>query len=193
MFSTYLLFKTHQILGIWYNLDVEKAIQTKREIRKYDQSKDVSEQDIITILEAGRLGQSSKNRQPVRFIVIKDKGKLEQLSKCTYSGDFLPYASFGVAVITEDAKLPEIDSARAVQNMMLVAWNLGITSCWITNFWEKGLNLLGVPMNGRYRLITVIPFGYPHPDVIKPKGKRIRKPFHEVVFKESFDQPWKLE
>ena len=171
-------------------MDVEKAIKTKREIRKYDQTKEIDEKTIIKILEAGRLGQSSKNRQPVRFIVVCDKEKLFQLSKCTYSGDFLNQASFGVAIVTEDAKLPEIDSARAVQNMMLVAWSMGIGSCWITNFWEKGLEILDVPMNGRYKLITVIPFGYLHPDVIKPKGKRQRKEFHEIIFKESFNQPW---
>ena len=174
-------------------MDVEQAIRTKREIRKYDQTKEVDEGTIKKILEAGRLSQSSKNNQPVRYIVIKDKEKLFELSKCTYSGDFLTQASFGVAVVTEDAKLPEIDSARAVQNMMLQAWSLGIGSCWITNFWEKGLKILDIPMNGRYRLITVIPFGYLHPDVIKPKGKRLRKEFHEVVFKESFTQPWYTE
>ena len=173
-------------------MDVEQAIKTKREIRKYDQSKEVDEETIKKILEAGRLSQSSKNNQPVRYIVIQDKEKLSELSRCTYSGDFLTQASFGVAVVTEDAKLPEIDSARSVQNMMLQAWSLGVGSCWITNFWEKGLKILDVPMNGRYKLITVIPFGYLHSDVIKPKGKRIRKEFHEVVFKESFLNPWKV-
>lgn len=174
-------------------MDVEEAIKTKREIRQFDQTKEVDEETILRILEAGRLGPSSKNRQPVRYIVIRDKQKLLELSKCTYSGDFLPQASFGVAVVTEDAKLPEIDSARAVQSMMLLAWSLGIGSCWITNFWEKGLALLDVPMGGRYKLITVIPFGYLHPDILKPKGKRIRKDFAEVVFKESFSQPWVKE
>lgn len=173
-------------------MDVEKAVRTKREIRKYDETRDVPESDIIKILEAGRVAPSSKNFQPVRYFVIRDKQKLLELSKCTYSGDFLVHASFGVAIVTEDAKLPDIDSARAVQNMMLVAWGMGIGSCWITNFWEKGLLTLGLPMNGRFRLITVIPFGYPHPDVAKPKRKKIRKEFHEVVFKESIDHPWHL-
>lgn len=173
-------------------MDVETAIRTKREIRKFNQEKKVNEIEILKILEAGRLAPSSKNRQPVRYVVIQKKETLEKLSKCTYSGDFLVTASFGVAVVTEDAKLPAIDSARAVQNMMLLAWSMGIGSCWITNFWEKGLEILGFPMNGRYRLITVIPFGYPHSEVAKPKGKKIRKEFHEVVFKEHSSQPWKI-
>jgi nitroreductase len=93
-------------------MEVEKAIKTKRDIRKYDQTKQVNDTDLLKILEAGRLAQSSKNYQPVRFIVIRDKNKLEGLSKCTYSGDFLTEASVGIAIVTEDAKLPEIDSAR---------------------------------------------------------------------------------
>ena len=67
-------------------MDVEKAIKTKREIRKYDETRDISETDILKILEAGRLSPSSKNNQPVRFVVIKDKQKLLELSKYTYSG-----------------------------------------------------------------------------------------------------------
>ena len=58
------------------------------------------------------------------------------------------------------AKLPEIDGARAVQNMVLVAWEMGIGSCWVTNFYEDGVkDLLGVPQ--RMKLVTVMPFGYP--------------------------------
>lgn len=174
-------------------MEIERAIRTRRAIRKYDQERSVSDDVLYQILEAGRLGPSSKNSQPVRFVVVRDKDKILKLSEMTYTGGYLPSASVAVAVITKDAKLPEIDAARAVQNMVLRAWDLGVGTCWITNFWEKGLELLGVPMNGRYRLITVLPFGYPHPDVSKPKGKRLRKSLDEVVSYETLGNPWTRE
>lgn len=44
-------------------------IQTRRSIRKYKPAP-VSEEDIKTILQAGILAPSSKNRQPWKFIVV---------------------------------------------------------------------------------------------------------------------------
>jgi nitroreductase len=81
------------------------------------------------------------------------------------------------------AKLPEIDGARAVQNMVLVAWELGISSCWVTNFYEDGVkDLLGVPQ--RMKLVTVMPFGYP--TELKTKRKKVRRPLDEIVHYERF-------
>lgn len=170
-------------------MDVETAIKTRRAIRMFDDTP-VPEEVVTRILEAGRLAPSSKNSQPVRMIVIRDRNKLKRLSKMTYSGDYLASAPLAIAIITEDAKLPNVDAARAVQNMVIVAWSLGIGCVWITNFWEKGKEVLGVPMTGKFRLITVIPFGYPHPSVQRPHRKRIRLQLEEVAFNEEWGRPW---
>ena len=171
-------------------MDVYTTIKTRRAIRKFD-DRPIDDKTLLKILEAGRLAPSSKNSQPVRFIIVRNKDKLRELSKMTYTGDYLPDAPVAIAVITEEAKLADVDAARAVQNMVLQAWELGIGSVWITNFWEKGKEILGVPMTGKYRLITVIPFGYPHPSVQKPRGKRLRLPLEEVAFNEEWKKSWK--
>ncbi|MHA2364646.1 MAG: nitroreductase family protein [Candidatus Hodarchaeales archaeon] len=167
-------------------MEINKIIKTRRAIRKFS-DQPVPEQTLKIILEAGHLAPSSKNSQPVKFIIIRDKEKLRMISDCTYSGDFLPLAPVGIAVITKDAKLPETDAARAIQNMVLQAWELNIGTCWITNFWgDKVKQILKVPSTGNYRLITVMPFGYPHSDVVKPKGKRQRKSYNDVVYTEEY-------
>jgi nitroreductase len=170
-------------------VDVETAIKTRRAIRFFD-DEPIPTEIVTRILDAGRLAPSSKNSQPVRMIVIRNREQLKKISKMTYSGDFIAQAQFAIAIITKDAKLPELDAARAVQNMILMAWSLGIGSVWVTNFWEKGKEILGVPMTGRYRLITVIPFGYPHPNAQQPRGKRIRHKLEEVAFNEEWGIPW---
>jgi len=83
----------------------------------------------------------------------------------------------------DGAKLPEIDGARATQNMVLAAWSMGIGSCWVTNFYDDGVkDLLGVPQ--RMKLVTVMPFGYPTEP--KTTRKKIRKPLNEIVHYEKF-------
>lgn len=167
-------------------LDVEDAIRKRRAIRRFKPDP-IPDEILCRILEAGRLAPSSKNSQPWHFIVIRNKETLKELAKCTYTGEFLPSAPVAIAVILENAKL-ESDAARAIQNMVLVAWKYGIGTCWITNFWDKAKAILGVPMTGNFKLVTVLPFGY-IPEDEKPRGKKKRKSLKEIAHEERFGNP----
>lgn len=173
--------KSYKINLLFIYMNVLKAIRTKREVRNY-LHKEVPLENILKILEAGRLAQSSKNTQPWHFIVIRNKEKLKKISETTPTGKHIANASFAIALFMENAKLPEIDGTRAMQNMMLAAWELGIGSCWVANFNEKEVKkILKVPES--LKLITVVPFGYP---ADKPKGKKIRKSLEEITHWEYF-------
>ncbi len=159
-------------------MEVIEAIKTNLAVREFKPDK-VPKDTILKILEAGRLAHSSKNTQPWRFILIDDKDKLLLLSKTTPTGAHIANAAFAIALFTENAKLPEVDGARAMEDMMLVAWSLGVGSCWVTNFEEKKVKqILEVPKE--WRLITVAPFGYP----VNParKGKKRRKALEEIAY-----------
>lgn len=167
-------------------MDTFTCIRTRREIRDY-LDKPIPNETLQRILEAGRLAPSSKNSQPWHFIVIKDRMTLKKISELTPTGAHIAKAALAIVVLMDAAKLPEIDGARAVQNMVLEAWEMGVGSCWVTNFYEDGVkDLLDVPQ--RMKLVTVMPFGYP----IEPKTKRkkTRKPLNEIVHYERFGQPF---
>jgi nitroreductase len=165
-------------------LDTFTCIRTRREIRDY-LDKPIPDDSLQRILEAGRLAPSSKNSQPWHFVVIKNKDTLKKISNLTPTGAHLAIAPLAIAVLMENAKLPEIDGARAIQNMVLAAWEIGIGACWITNFYEDGVkDVLGAPQ--RMKLISVIPFGYPAEQ--KTARKKMRKPLAEIVHYERFVQ-----
>jgi nitroreductase len=158
------------------------CIRTRREIREYA-DRDIPDEVLQKILEAGRLAPSSKNSQPWHFVVIKSKETLGKIAKLTPTGAHIAAAPLAIAVVMDAAKLPEIDGARAIQNMVLAAWDLGVGSCWITNFYDDAVkDLLNAPQ--RMKLITVMPFGYPIE--YKTRRKRIRKPLSEIVHSERF-------
>ena len=164
-------------------VDALRCIRTRREIRDY-LDKPIPQECIDQILEAGRLAPSSKNSQPWHFIVIRDRGTLSKISDLTPTGKHIAKAPVAIAIVMEDAKLPEVDGARAGQNMVLAAWSLGVGSCWVTNFYDDGVKeLLGVPQ--RMKLVTVLPFGYPTEP--KTTRRKIRRPIGEVVHYEKFD------
>jgi len=60
-------------------MDVFEAMRTTRAMRRLDSSKPVSDEDIWTILEAASKAATGGNRQPVRWIVVKDADKRRRL------------------------------------------------------------------------------------------------------------------
>lgn len=163
-------------------MDTLKCIHTRREIRDY-LDKPIPQDALQKILEAGRLAPSSKNSQPWHFIVIREKETLRKISELTPTGAHIAKAPLAIAVLMDCAKLPDVDGARAIQNMVLAAWDLGVGACWVTNFYDDGVkDLLSAPQ--RMKLVSVIPFGYP--TELKTTRKKIRKTLNEVVHFEKF-------
>ena len=164
-------------------MDTFECIRKRRDIRSY-LKKDVPDDVIRKIIEAGRLAPSAMNLQPWHFIVIKNKDTLKELGKFCMSGRFIIDASFAVVVVTDPVnKWHEIDGARAVQNMALAAWNEGVGTCWIGAIErEKVKEVLNIPRN--LHVLTILPFGYPEEFTVK--RKKIRKSADEVFHWEKF-------
>jgi nitroreductase len=143
-------------------MNVSEAIRTKRAIRKF-QAKQLSENDIHAILNAGRRSQSSKNEQAWQFIAIRDKSLLKALSKCgTYAGH-LAGAALAVAILTPDpaAKFQTMfDAGQAAAFMQLAAWELGIGSVPASIYeWDRAREILRFPPE--WHLRVALSFGYP--------------------------------
>ena len=64
---------------------VMEAIFNRRSIRKFT-DEPVSEEDIRRIVEAGRWAPSGENSQGWRFIIIREKGIIDQLGKISGNG-----------------------------------------------------------------------------------------------------------
>jgi nitroreductase len=61
-------------------MDVSEAIQRRATIRRW-KSAPVEKEKILKVMEAGRRAPSWGNTQPWRYVVIQDKGKIEELAK----------------------------------------------------------------------------------------------------------------
>ena len=69
-----------------------------------------------------------------------------------------------------------VDTSVALQNLVIVAWAMGVGSCWIGDFKEENVKqLLNVP--DRWKIIALVAFGYPSG---KPSQKR-KKSVEEIV------------
>ncbi|HKQ33167.1 MAG TPA: nitroreductase family protein [Thermodesulfobacteriota bacterium] len=152
-------------------MDVFECVSTLSSIRSYKR-KPVPESIVREVIEAGRLAPSAHNDQPWQFILVRDNAKLEGLEKYCISGRFVSEVDFAVVVVTDpSSKWHETDGTRAVQNMVLTAWNHNLGSCWIGNIDRAGLKkYLNIP-DGLH-VLTVLPFGYFDQRQVSPAKNR---------------------
>jgi nitroreductase len=166
-------------------MDVFEAIRARRSIRKF-RPKPIPNKELETILEAGRLAPSAGNRQPWRFIVVKDPDRKKALSKAADNQTFIADASVVVVALGDPEASPRWfsrDPMIAVEHMVLAATALGYGSCWIGAFNEEEVKrILGIPE--RLKVIVLLPIGFPD----EAPAPRERKPLKEIVFLEKYGE-----
>jgi nitroreductase len=165
-------------------MDTYLAIASKRDQRQYA-DREVPRESQDRILDAGRIAGSAQNKQPWRFLAIESRDLLDRLAEVVFEPANLRSAGFAVAIVIRGTAA--LDGGRALQNMVLAAWNDGITSC------PNGIkNPEAVPdileLEDDERVINIPTFGYPvrdrDPESRTPEGwigRAKRKPRDEVV------------
>ena len=169
---------------------VLEAIKKRQSVRSY-QEKEIPEEVLQEILEAGRLAPSAYNHQDWKFIVVKDKKLIKKLvTACLNENQFIGEAPVVIAGCTTnpDRVMPNgehcypIDLAIALDHMSLQATSLGLGTCWIGVYSQDQVkDILDVPKN--IRIVALMPVGYP-----KELGsKRGRKSLSDIVCYDKYE------
>ena len=161
-------------------MDALEAIRKRRTVRNFTGAA-IPRADLETIVDAGRLAASGYNRQPWDFIVVTDRGMIEQLK---IAAQWMEKAGAIIVVVLDPAtKYWLEDGSAAVQNMLVAATALGYGSCWLEGYTlpleSQFKALLGVPDDRR--LLTLVPIGVPVEWPTKDK-----KPLEQVLHWERF-------
>jgi nitroreductase len=167
-------------------MDVTLAVASRREVREYSEQA-IPDDAERTILEAGRISGSSKNRQPWRFLVVEAPDLRARVVECVYAPENVRGAALVIAISLRGKGPTSFDAGRAAQNMMLTAWDHGIGACPNGIADAEAIDrALGLAEDEH--VVTVLTFGYPaHPrDPTRhaPEewiARADRKPFDEIV------------
>lgn len=173
-------------------------IYQRRSVRNFS-DKEVSDEIIKEIIRAGIYAPTAVNKQPWRFVVIKNKQLIEEYDerakkaflaayKDTENPDLVKFVQFlskpttrifyGAPVLILVFASPDVinehDCALAAENMMLAAQSLGIGSCWIGLAGGLGYDMeflkeVGVPEG--HKLIAPLIFGYPAKQNLKAPAR----------------------
>ncbi len=173
--------------------EILKLIGRRQSDRAY-LDRDVEEEKLNRILEAGRLAPSACNSQPWKFIVVNDPATREEISKASSAKElgfnkFTSQVPVFIVIVREKPKIISqvggsiknkdysvIDIGIASENICLQAAAEGLGTCMLGWFDEKRVKkVLGIPDNKRAEL--VITLGYP----AKPHRAKKRKDPGEVI------------
>jgi nitroreductase len=167
-------------------MNVFDAIRTLLAVRSYKPTP-VPDDVIRRIVEAGRLTGSGMNGQPWHFIVVRDAETLRKLGALASSGPYVAQAPLAIVVATEKSRFAVSDASRAIQSMLLTAWEEGVGSNWVGfGGLDKVKGVLDIPAG--LDVLAILPFGYPARAV--GKGKKQRKALREVAHLERYGRPF---
>jgi nitroreductase len=171
-------------------MDVFEVLKKRRSIRKY-QSKPVENEKVQKVLEAARLGPSANNQQPCHFIVVT-KSEVKESLRTAYDrtwflaspvvivGCVNPKEAWRKSMFGDDYW--KVDLAIAMQNLILTATDLGLGSCWITDFDEKAVKkALNIP--SEIRVVAMATMGYADEE---KEPATDRKPLESMIHHERW-------
>ena len=167
-------------------MEVFEAIKGRRSIRNYKDKK-ISKQLLERLMEAAIWSPSGSNAQAWEFVVVDNDDEVKKIKTLSPGMFDVPAA---IIIVCRDLKraydiggelgrdiLSLMDISMASQNIMLMAYELGIGSCAVRSF---GINAVKKLLNLPDRISPelLITLGYPEKIPEPPKRRKIDEVVH---------------
>jgi len=193
------------------DLSVFKCIYQRRSVRAF-RPDPVPDEHIQQILDSARMASTAGNQQPWKFLVIRNKEKLNELKKTSIQ-QYLNYYEkkgmstekieeqkkgleshyekifkapvFIVVLVDTQSKYPDYnkhDGPLAVANLMLAARALGYGTCYFTDSITEEITRQVLQIPKRYQRICITPVGVPEEWPETPPKKEL----NEFIIYENF-------
>jgi len=157
-------------------MDFKKLVAVSRTRRVFDQSKPVSVDDLVDLVDTARLIPSGMNKQPLKYVVTADPeqcadifpllGWAGYLSEWDGPEDGERPTGYIIILLDKDvASKAFVDQGIACQTIMLGAAEKGLGGCIIATVKRRKLaELLG--LDDRFDILLVLALGAPTEKVV---------------------------
>lgn len=162
-------------------MEFDKVIRERCSIRKFSE-REVEEDKLLKILEAGRMAPTAKNIQPIKIYVIKDTEKLDKATRCRYGAKtaLLVCGDTDEVYSNDFHNTLDIDCSIVATHMMLEATNIGVDNIWIDMFDRNIIrNEFNIPDN--IMPVCLLPIGYRDDSCPTSPNHDRRKELSELV------------
>ena len=153
-------------------MDFRAIARDCRTIRRFDEERRISGEDMLSIIDAARVVPSAGNRQPLKYMAIRDREGCDALfPHLAWAAALRDWdgpapgerpAAYIVMLIDKDISFnAATDAGIAGYALMLAAHGIGIGSCIIGSVSRpKVYRLLGIDPE-RFDIPLVVALGYP--------------------------------
>lgn len=171
-------------------MDISICIKKTSQVKSY-LDKDVKHRDVAKLLDSARFAPSSGNIQNWRFLIVRNKDAKEKIARACLDQLWIQEAPVLIIVCSDNSNIKTMfpkkwkkysreNCAAAVQNIILQAASLGLSSCWIRSF--NALKLKNIlKITDDVSVEAVITIGYSNE---KPKESRHKT--EELTFFETY-------
>lgn len=127
---------------------IKELVKANRSYRGYDESRRITKEELLDMVDCARLSASSVNQQPLRYYLAWEKAAVDEIQSMTKWAKGLPQLHLphegmcptGFIVICQDTRVWESlarfqkDVGIAAQTILLRAVEMGLGGCMIGNF-----------------------------------------------------------
>jgi nitroreductase len=150
-------------------LDAFECILKRRSTRSF-LKKPVPKEVLDRVLEAALTAPSAGDIHPYRIVVVTDEDRIRRIAEAALNQTFISQAPVIVVYLVslEEASAygrrgvelySLLDVGASMENLMLAATSLGLSTCWIGAFDERRVEeILNAPKG--YRAVSLTPLGY---------------------------------
>ena len=150
-------------------MDLFEILQNRYSCRAY-LNKDVYDKDIVKMIDYAGFAPSAGNLQPWHVIVVKNKEKRKSLSIASLNQSWMNQAPVHLVVCGNEDYVKKFykvkgelyskqDCAAFIENILLLATNSGLASCWVGAFDDNMVKReLEIPEN--IEVYAIITLGY---------------------------------
>lgn len=174
-------------------MEFTEVIRNRYSCKKYDSDKQITEQQLNEILEAGRVAPTAKNLQEQHIYVVQSAEGLATIDRhtpCRYGAPTVLVVAFDKNNVytyptaagpeTDHRKSGNEDAAIVATHLMLGAYNAGVDSCWLNCVHIDDLHRdLGLPENEE--ILMLLDLGYAAEGAQPLANHFSRKPLTDTV------------
>jgi len=181
------------LFGGKIRMDFYEVIRTRRSVRSY-KTDPIPDDVLRRILDAARISPSGSNRQPWKFIIVRDEKIKRKLAVACSNQQFIAEAPVIIVACGYNIHYNRggymrdmsmlVDVSIAFTHLILAARAEGLGTCWIGSFDNDEIKrILNIPED--VNVVAITPLGYPKSSDIFVEASS-RKSLEEIISTDGY-------
>jgi nitroreductase len=160
-------------------MELNKAIQSRRSVRKFSKKKP-NWRTIIECIDSARFTPMAGNNYTLKFILVDDEEKIKKIAESCQQ-DFVSQVKYLVVACSNPSRPTNAydemgkvfcrqQAGAAIENFLLKITESGLSTCWVGYFVEEQVKkILEIPKEVNVEALFPIGFEYEKPKTRKSK------------------------